>query len=293
MSLGIIFSILSAILWACFDIVRKKAVENYSPLKIIFIVIVSQLAFFSFLLVFSDFAILSNKYISLAVVLIILNILSLFLFLLVLKSGEVSIYIPMLSFTPFFSALYSKFILNEELVFIQYLGLLLIILGSLFLHSTQYRSNNLLFIIYSFLKNKKSLMILIVSLIWSLTPVLDKECLKYTDLYLHGFIQAIGMITVLPLLLFNKKISINIFKEKTHHNFLLYLVIILGFLTTYTQLIAIKIVYVAELESLKRGIGIILSLFFGYFFFQEKINLKKFLSVVLIVVGVLQIIHFT
>tara|TARA_B100001057_G_scaffold453267_1_gene497954 strand:- start:388 stop:798 length:411 start_codon:yes stop_codon:yes gene_type:complete len=136
-------------------------------------------------------------------------------------------------------------------------------------------------------------MILIVSLIWSLTPVLDKECLKYTDLYLHGFIQAIGMITVLPLLLFNKKISINIFKEKTHHNFLLYLVIILGFLTTYTQLIAIKIVYVAELESLKRGIGIILSLFFGYFFFQEKINLKKFLSVVLIVVGVLQIIHFT
>ncbi len=293
MSLGIIFSILSAILWACFDIVRKKAVENYSPLKIIFIVIVSQLAFFSFLLVFSDFAILSNKYISLAVVLIILNILSLFLFLLVLKSGEVSIYIPMLSFTPFFSALYSKFILNEELVFIQYLGLFLIILGSLFLHSTQYRSNNLLFIIYSFLKNKKSLMILIVSLIWSLTPVLDKECLKYTDLYLHGFIQAIGMITVLPLLLFNKKISINIFKEKTHHNFLLYLVIILGFLTTYTQLIAIKIVYVAELESLKRGIGIILSLFFGYFFFQEKINLKKFLSVVLIVVGVLQIIHFT
>ena len=293
MSLGIILSIISAILWAIFDIVRKKAVQNNSPLKIIFIVIMSQLVFFSMLLVFSDFNIILNKYIRLAIVLIFLNILSLFFFLLVLKSGELSIYIPMLSFTPFFSALYSKFILNEELVFIQYLGLTLIILGSLFLHSTQFKSNNLITISYSFFKNKKSLMILIVSLIWSLTPVLDKECLKYTDLYLHGFIQAIGMITVLPLLLLTNKISLDILKEKIHYNFLLYLIIIIGFLTTYTQLIALKIVYVAELESLKRGIGIILSLFFGYFFFHEKINHKKLLSVFIIVIGIIFIINFT
>ena len=199
----------------------------------------------------------------------------------------------MLSFTPFFSALYSKSILNEELVFIQYFGMGLIILGSLFLHSTQFKSNNLIIITYSFLKNKKTLMILIVSLIWSLTPVLDKECLKYTDLYLHGFIQAAGMMIVLPLLLFNKKVSKSIFKEKIQHNYLLYLVIILGFLTTFTQLIALQVVYVAELESLKRGIGIVLSLFFGYFFFHEKINLKKILSVILIIIGVINIINFT
>ena len=216
MSVGITLSILSAILWAIFDIVRKKAVQNNSPLKVIFIVIMSQLIFFSMLLVFSDFTVLLNKYVRLAIVLIFLNVLSLFLFLLVLKSGEVSIYIPMLSFTPFFSAMYSKLILNEELVLIQYLGMVLIILGSLFLHSSQFKSNSLIIITYSFLRNKKSLMILTVALIWSLTPVLDKECLKYTDLYLHGFIQAIGMIVVLPLLLFNKKIAEDIFKEKTH-----------------------------------------------------------------------------
>ncbi|MAH89238.1 MAG: hypothetical protein CMJ06_04255, partial [Pelagibacterales bacterium] len=271
----------------------KKAVQNNSPLKVIFIVIMSQLIFFSMLLVFSDFTVLLNKYVRLAIVLIFLNVLSLFLFLLVLKSGEVSIYIPMLSFTPFFSAMYSKLILNEELVLIQYLGMVLIILGSLFLHSSQFKSNSLIIITYSFLRNKKSLMILTVALIWSLTPVLDKECLKYTDLYLHGFIQAIGMITVLPLLLFNKKISLGIFKEKIHHNFLLYLIIIIGFLTTFTQLIALKDVYVAELESLKRGIGIILSLFFGYFFFHEKINLKKILSVLVIIIGVINIVKFT
>ena len=136
-------------------------------------------------------------------------------------------------------------------------------------------------------------MILIVSLIWSLTPVLDKECLKYTDIYLHGFIQAMGMMIVLPLLLVNKKISDGIFKEKIYHNYLLYLVIILGFLTTYTQLIALQVVYVAELESLKRGVGIVLSLFFGYFFFHEKINLKKLLSVLVIILGMIGVINFT
>ena len=83
--------------------------------------------------------------------LVILNVLSLYLFLLVLKSGKISIYIPMLSFTPFFSAIYSKLILNEELVFIQYIGMLFIVVGSLTLHSSQFNSQTKLSINYNYL----------------------------------------------------------------------------------------------------------------------------------------------
>ena len=91
---------------------------------------------------------------------------------------------------------------------------------------------------------------------WSLTPVLDKECLKYTDIYLHGLLQSIGMLIIIPFL-FSKKSRNNIFNViKFKIDFLICLLIILSFLTSFIQLLALQYIYVAELESLKRSIGI-------------------------------------
>ena len=289
--MGIFLAIFSAFLWSLFDVVRKKAVENNSTLKVIFIIILSQFFFFSCLLAISNLQINLRAYFSLGLFLVILNVLSLYLFLLVLKSGKISIYIPMLSFTPFFSAIYSKLILNEELVFIQYLGMLFIVVGSLTLHSSQFNSQTKLSINYNFLNNKNLFYILIVSLIWSLTTVLDKECLKYTDLYLHGFLQSFGMLLLFPLIFLNSKKYKPILMKKVHYDLIFLLIIILGFSTTYIQLMALQYVFVAELESLKRGIGIVFSLVFGHFIFKEEVNLKKIFSVLIIICGVNFIIN--
>ena len=291
--MGIILSIFSAILWSLFDVVRKKAVQNNPALGVIFVIILSQFIFFFCSLLMSDLQINLRAYFFFGLILIFLNILSIYLFLLVLKSGKISIYIPMLSFTPFFSAVYSRIILNEQLEFIQYLGMFFIILGSLALHVSQFKFQNNTAMLYTLLRNKNLLFILIVSLIWSLTPVLDKECLKYTDVYLHGFLQALGMLVVFPLILYGKKQSMIKIKRKMNIDSIFLLIIILGFLTTLIQLIALKFVYVAELESLKRGIGIVLSLFFGFYLFKEEVNLKKILAVFIIVCGVSLIIEFT
>ena len=291
--MGILLAIFSAFLWSIFDVVRKKAVENNSALKVIFIIILSQFFFFSCLLLISNFQINLSAYFLLGLFLVILNVLSLYLFLLVLKSGKISIYIPMLSFTPFFSAIYSKLMLNEELVFIQYLGMLFIVVGSLTLHSAQFNYQKKLSINYNFSSNKNLFYILIVSLIWSLTPVLDKECLKYTGVYLHGFLQSFGMLLLFPLILLNRKKYKNALIKKMHYDHIFFLIIILGFLTAFIQLMALQYVFVAELESLKRGIGIVLSLVFGRFIFKEEINLKKIYSVIIIICGVNLIINFT
>ena len=291
--MGILLAIFSAFLWSLFDVVRKKAVENNSALKVIFIIILSQFFFFSCLLVISNLQINLRAYILLGTFLVILNVLSLYLFLLVLKSGKISIYIPMLSFTPFFSAIYSKLILNEELVFIQYLGMLFIVVGSLTLHNTQFNSQTKLSINFNFLNNRNLFYILIVSIIWSLTPVLDKECLKYTGVYLHGFLQSFGMLLLFALIFLNSKKYKSTLMKKTQYDIILFLIIILGFLTTFIQLVALQYVFVAELESLKRGVGIVLSLVFGHFIFKEEINLKKIFSVLIIICGVNFIINFT
>ena len=291
--MGMLLAIFSAFLWSLFDVARKKAVENNSALKVIFIIILSQFFFFSCLLVISNLQINLRAYILLGTFLVILNVLSLYLFLLVLKSGKISIYIPMLSFTPFFSAIYSKLILNEELVFIQYLGMLFIVVGSLTLHNSQFNSQTKLSINFNFLNNRNLFYILIVSIIWSLTPVLDKECLKYTGVYLHGFLQSFGMLLLFALIFLNSKKYKSTLMKKTQYDIILFLIIILGFLTTFIQLVALQYVFVAELESLKRGVGIVLSLVFGHFIFKEEINLKKIFSVLIIICGVNFIINIT
>ena len=147
--------------------------------------------------------------------------------------------------------------------------MLFIVVGSLTLHSSQFNSQTKLSINYNYLNNKNLLYILIVSLIWSLTPVLDKECLKYTGVYLHGFLQSCGMLLLFPLIPLNSKKYKSILMKKMHYDFIFFLIILLGFLTALIQLVALQYVFVAELEALKRGIGIVLSLVFGYFLFKE------------------------
>ena len=105
---------------------------------------------------------------------------------------------------------------------------------------------------------------------------LDKECLKYTGVYLHGFLQSCGMLLLFPLILLNSNKYKSTLMKKMDYDLIFFLIIILGFLTAFIQLMALQYVFVAELESLKRGIGIVLSLAFGYFIFKEEVNLKKY-----------------
>ena len=99
--MGILLAIFSAF-YGLYLMWLEKAVENNSALQVIFIIILSQFFFFSCLLVISNLQINLRAYFLIGVCLVILNVLSLYLFLLVLKSGKISIYIPMLSFTLFF-----------------------------------------------------------------------------------------------------------------------------------------------------------------------------------------------
>jgi drug/metabolite transporter (DMT)-like permease len=289
--MGILLAILTAILWALFDVVRKKSLLFLTEVKVLLWIVVSQFIFFLIFLYFSEFDIALNDYFSYAFLLILLNLVSLYLFLSVLKTGELSTYIPLLSFTPLFSAVYANIILGESLNYLQYAGIFFIIMGAYLLYLNNFSS--LKKKKFS-LKNKNFFMVIIVSLIWSLTPVLDKECMTYSDIYLHGFIQSLGMLLFFPLI-FIKQInlkSLSLHKEIRVNFFILALVVI-GFLATFFQLFTLNHIFVAELEALKRSIGIILSLIFGHFIFKEKINLIKVLAVFIIVLGVINIVIFT
>ena len=80
--------------------------------------------------------------------------------------------------------------MNEKLLNIQYLGIFLIILGTLILYSKKLTLNEILQSFKIILTNNSAKLMVLVSIIWSLTPVLDKLCLKNSSINIHGVIQS-------------------------------------------------------------------------------------------------------
>ena len=214
---------------------------------------------------------------------ILIGLISAILFLKAIANSELSLTIPLLSFTPLFSAILS-FLLNEQLTIIQYLAIFLIILGTLILYSSDLRVSSILYSVKKLKNNVSAKLMLIVALSWSITPILDKIALQYSSIPVHGFFQSFGM---LLLLLFISLKEIKRFKDSDKKKInLIFLTVLIGTFATIFQFYAILNNYVPVMESIKRTIGQYGSLFFGYLIFRENINVQKILGIILLSTGI-------
>ena len=212
-----------------------------------------------------------------------MGLFSALLFLKAIKKSDLSLTIPLLSLSPMFSSIFSFIFLNEQLSIIQYLGVFLIIFGTLILYSKKFRLNDILSSFKIILKNNSARLMIIVSIIWSLTPVLDKLCLANSSINIHGLIQSLGMI-ILLIFLFKKNEDQAV---KTKKNWkLILLTVSIGSTATILQFYAILTNYVPIMESIKRSVGQLSSVFLGKFFFNEQITKSKIIGVIFLSIGV-------
>ena len=238
----------------------------------------------------SGFSINIVEYFFTGFFLIIISVVSALLFLESLKISEISLTIPLLSFSPLFSSIFSYILLDEKLTIFQYVGVFLIIFGTMILYAKSFRVKSIFYSISILKKNVAAIYMLAVSLIWSLTPVLDKICLKYSSVNIHGLVQAFGMLSILVIFFWKKFLIENykIFKNKK----LISITLFVGTSATVLQLLAINLTFVPIMESIKRSLGQFGSIFFGYVFFKEKISLQKLLGGTLLTFGILSLLIF-
>ena len=137
------------------------------------------------------------------------------------------------------------------------------------------------------IKNRSARLMIIVSLIWSLTPVLDKLCLQKSSINIPGLIQSLGLVILLTFLL--KKEKYQIFSLKKNWRLIL-ITIFIGIIASVLQFYAILFNYVPIMEAIKRSIGQLSSVFFGKVFFEEKITKPKVLGVLILSFGVYYIL---
>ena len=72
--MGILLAIFTAILWALFDVVRKKSLLFLTEVKVLLWIVVSQFIFFLIFLYFSEFNLAIKNYFLYAFLLILLNL---------------------------------------------------------------------------------------------------------------------------------------------------------------------------------------------------------------------------
>lgn len=283
MSTSILICVISGIFWALFDLTRKITLIHINP-KILLILFSSiQILIFLIWCVMESFFFLTPYFFS-GIFLVIIGIISALLFLKSIRDSDLSLTIPLLSFSPLFSSIFSFVILGEKLNSIQYVGVSSIIIGTLVLYSEKFE---ILYIFKSINNLRNSLsakLMLIVAFLWSLTPVLDKICLEYSSINIHGLIQS--FFTAVILLFFSKS-EWKVFKKlKTKNYNLIFMTILIGSLATIIQFYAILTNLVPIMESIKRAIGQFSAIFFGKIFFNENITKQKVLGVLIISTGV-------
>ena len=279
----VLICIVSAFFWAAFDLTRKLTLEKISSINLLLIFTITQLIIFFIWLFFEDFSINLIPYLLPGITLIIIGLFSALLFLKAIKQSDLSLTIPLLSLSPMFSSLFSFFFLNEQLSNIQYLGIFLIILGTLILYSKKLTIYEIIKSFKIILKNSSAKLMVLVSIIWSLTPVIDKICLKNSSVNIHGFIQSLGMITLLIFLFKKDKVQ----TENTKKNWrIILLTVFIGSTATILQFYAILTNYVPIMESIKRSIGQLSSVFLGKIFFNEEVNKPKVVGVIVLSIGV-------
>lgn len=280
----IIICILSAFFWAAFDLTRKIALQKINSVSLLLIFTLAQSLVFFIWFFFEEFSINFKSYFAPGLILILIGLFSALLFLKAIKEADLSLTIPLLSLSPMFSSLFSFFFLNEKLTNIQYFGIFSIIFGTLVLYSKKINLNEILKSFKVLSTNKSAKLMIIVAIIWSLTPVLDKICLKSSTINIHGFIQSFGMFLFL-IFLFIKN-NLNQIESIKINWQIIFIAVFIGVVATIFQFYAILTNFVPIMESIKRSVGQLSSVFLGKFFFNEEITKPKIWGVIILSIGV-------
>ena len=284
-----ILAFLSAFFASIYSLIIKKGLKKSEPFVLMtWIFIISGIFMLIASLIRGIPPLGSQFYFALAVS-VILQVFSAVLYFKALKITDLSLAIPMLSFTPIFLILTSFLILGEFPSTYGILGIVVIVFGSWVLNSKKNEKSVFDPIKYIF-KHKGSRYMLGVAILYSLTANYGKMLLLNSD-YLFG-IALLFLVTsfvFLVLSFFNPKNRITNIKKDS------FWVVIFASIAAVVSTIFINIALIEKIVpyviSIKR-LSIIFSVLYGDFLFREKNITRRLIGSVIMLVGVLMILLF-
>ncbi len=265
------------------DIIGKEVVKGSSPFlfvitfKLIAGTILLPVAIMGFNIN------VSLKFLLLATLNILLNLLSFYLYFKALSVSPLSLTVPMLSFSPVFLLMTSRLMLDEVIPLPGVIGVLMVFCGSYILNISRVKAG-VFEPLKSIIYEKGSRYMLMVAFSWSITANLDKMGVNMSSpIFWTSFMSAgIGLCGYFIWLISSgfKNLIFEWISGK------ILLVSLLDGMGAFLQMVSITLIPVPYAISIKRT-SILMSAFWGKVFYKERVNL---LGVVIMFIGAVVII---
>lgn len=290
--LTVLVLVACALAWSSFDLVRKLLLDTIDPVPLVFLLAGFQTPLFALWNGATGGPWVPEEgYLVPALLSVALNIVSNVLFISAIKVSPLSLTIPLLSFTPVFTTVLAVPMLGEIPGPWELVGIVLVVIGAFALHVTpgsgvgSGSAPGLGEVFRAFLRERGSVMMAAVALMWSITPPLDKLAVGTSSSAFHGMVLSGGVAAGLGLLLAAQgglgRVRAARRRPKLMIGALAASAIALAF-----QLVAIRIAFVSLVETVKRGLGNGAAVALGTWVFDESVGRWQWLAVVLMGAGV-------
>ncbi|AFZ49301.1 EamA family transporter [Dactylococcopsis salina] len=214
-----------------------------------------------------------------------INVVAILLYIRAIKLADLSLAVPLITFTPLFLLVTSPLIANEMPSPIDAVGILFIVIGSYILNLKP-KQQGYFAPFRALLKEKGSQLMLLVAFMWSFSSTFDKVGVRNSSptfwaIAIHSYI-ATGM---LPIMLYQSRKSLNII---IHNLPKLAPIGFLQGLMVLCQMQAISLALVAQVISIKRT-SALLSVLWGHLIFKEQGLKERVAGATVMVAGVILI----
>ena len=274
-----------AVGWSVFDWARKALVGKIAPTPLMLLLTAGQVPLFAAWAVLDGGLAYASGYWPPALASVAVNVVANLAFIHAFRVAPISLVVPLLSLTPVVTALLAIPMLGELPTAVQGAGIVLVVAGALLLNLRGAHGRSFGAMLRSAARNRGLQLMLVVVLCWSLTPPLDKLALAHAGPAAHGFVLCAGVAAAIFVLLAARG-RLGEARQVARAPGVYVLAVGVSVAALALQLFAYRLVYVAFVETLKRGLGNAMALVWGRFVFGERVGWAQVAAVALMAAGV-------
>lgn len=279
---SLLLVLVSSLSWAGFDLLRKLLAREIGPLPLMALLCLASAPPFAVWAAFSGGFSVEAGYWAPALGSVALNVAANLLFLEALRTGELSIAVPLLSLTPAFAALVSIPLLEERPTFSDACGIALVVVGAFILQAPTGDEKWT----WESIRARRGLRLMAgTALLWSLTIPLDKLSVSRSHPPFHALVLNLG-VALAALVFLAQRRELHRLGEVRKKPLLFLAALGVSAVALGAQLAALQTVWVSIVETLKRTIGNLSAVVVGRLAFGEAVGPRKLAAVLLMAGGV-------
>lgn len=283
--IGTSYSMLTGLVLAGFYMLNKRVAFAGKYLLVIFWIFAFHLPVFIIWIALRPANHLTIFYFPPGIAVIVLTMLGNMLTIRALSLSPFSLMIPVLGLSPVFASLIGIPLLQEWPSQTQWLGIILSVLGVLWLYAPPEKPWDVFSFWPRFIQERGAVSMMAASFIWAMSSPMDRLALREADPQFHALFVFTGFVTALFIwLALNRQIPD---KPITHSYWpMLFVTGAAGGLSYILQLLALQHTPAGPFEAIKRVISQCAALALGYFLFQERITKPKLIGIGILSIGV-------